>query len=73
MLVDQDNLTLAAVQSGSLKKTGYETRSGDNRVRIGSALYPKAVSTTREQNVASPWTPASREPCGPRLRKLIGR
>jgi hypothetical protein len=49
MLVDGDDLTLAAVQPGSLEKTGYETRSCDDRVRIGSALYPKAVSATREQ------------------------
>ena len=49
MLVNGDDLTLAAVQSGSLEKTGYETRSGDYRVRIGSALYPKAISATREQ------------------------
>ena len=49
MLVDGDDLTLAAVQSGSLQETGYETRSGDYRVRIGSALYPKAVSAAREQ------------------------
>ena len=49
MLVDRDDLALAAVQTDSLEKAGYRPRPGDDGVRIGSALYVKAVGTAREE------------------------
>jgi hypothetical protein len=43
MLVDRDDLALAPVETDSLEKTGHKTHPGDDRVRIGPALYLKAV------------------------------
>jgi hypothetical protein len=49
MLVDRDDLPLAAVQTDSLEKTGYKTPPGDYCVRPGLGLYVKAVRTARQK------------------------
>jgi hypothetical protein len=49
VLVDRDDLTLAAVQTDSLENTSNNTRPPHYRVRIGPALYVKALRRTRKQ------------------------
>jgi hypothetical protein len=49
MLVDRDDLALAAVESDSLEKAGYRPGPGDDCVRVGPALNLKAVRTAREE------------------------
>src|SRR5262249_7799307 len=47
VLVDRDDLALAAVQTDSLEQTGDNTRPRDDRLGVGAALQLEAVRAAR--------------------------
>ena len=49
MLVDRDDLALAAVQADSFKKTGDKTLPRNDRVGVGAALHVEAVRAARDE------------------------
>jgi hypothetical protein len=47
VLVDRDDLALAAVETNSFEKTGDKTIPRDDRVGVGAALQLEAVRAAR--------------------------
>jgi hypothetical protein len=49
MLVDRDDLALAAVHADSLEKTGDKTLPRNDRVGVGAALHVEAFRTACDE------------------------